>query len=183
MALSLVVGPAHAGKVALLLQRFLATIDLDPWLIVPNRSDVDRVERDLLARSEILLAGRIGTFDDLFEEIAEDDPERRPVASAAVREVAVRRALSRVQLAELGASASTSGFSDSLLQAIAELDDALVAPDALDGDLSLLRAAYREQLDGLGLWDRGGLRARAVERLASELDAWRSGRPVFAYGF
>src|SRR5215471_1067567 len=183
MALSLVVGPAHAGKVALLLDRFLATIDSDPWLIVPNRSDVDRVERDLLARSAILFAGRIGTFDDLFEELVEADPARRPVASQALRELAVRRAVSGVQLGGLGASASTGGFADSLLGAIAELDDALVAPGALDGDLGRLRAAYREGLDGLGLWDRGVLRARAVERLTSDLGAWQRGRHVFAYGF
>ena len=183
MALSLVVGPAHAGKVALLLERFLATVDSDPWLIVPNRSDVDRVERDLLTRSSILFSGRIGTFDDLFEEIANADPERRPAASAAVREIAVRRVVARVPLGELVASAETGGFADSLLAAVAELDDALVPAGTLDGDLELLRAAYREQIDELGLWDRGALRACAVERLASELDAWPRGRPVFAYGF
>ena len=43
MALSLVAGPANAGKVALLLERYLAALDRDPFLIVPNRSDVDRV--------------------------------------------------------------------------------------------------------------------------------------------
>ena len=84
MALALVVGPAHAGKVALLLERYLAALDRDagddPWLVVPNRVDVERVERDLLRRAA-LLAGRIGTFDDLFEHIVGDDPLRRPVAS------------------------------------------------------------------------------------------------------
>ena len=45
MGLSLVVGPAHAGKVALLLDRFLAALERDPWLIVPNRVEVDRIER------------------------------------------------------------------------------------------------------------------------------------------
>ena len=92
MALRLVVGPAHAGKVALLLDRFLEQIERDPWLIVPNRSDVDRVERDLLERSPILFAGSIGTFDDLFDKIAAGDPAILPVAPAAVRELAVRRA-------------------------------------------------------------------------------------------
>ena len=81
MGLSLVVGPAHAGKVALLLERYLDVLDRDPWLIVPNRGDVERVERDLLRRRPALLAGRIGTFDDVFEQIAFGDRERRPVAS------------------------------------------------------------------------------------------------------
>ena len=46
----LVVGPAKAGKVARLLEGYLAELDRDPVLIVPNRSDVERVERDLLRR-------------------------------------------------------------------------------------------------------------------------------------
>src|SRR5882757_6214190 len=55
MGLSLLAGPAHAGKVALLLERYLARLDDEPFLIVPNRSDVDRVERDLLARAGCML--------------------------------------------------------------------------------------------------------------------------------
>ena len=70
MGLSLVVGPAHAGKVGLLLERFAGALEDDPWLIVPNRSDVDGVERELLARRGALLAGTIGTFDSLFETLA-----------------------------------------------------------------------------------------------------------------
>ena len=57
MPLSLVVGPANAGKVELLLDRFLAALDRDPVLIVPNRSDVDRVELELLASCGALLGG------------------------------------------------------------------------------------------------------------------------------
>ena len=78
MGLSLVYGPAHAGKVALLLDRFVAALDRDPWLIVPNRVDVDRVERELAARRGALLAGTVGTFDTLFAALAGSDvPGRR----------------------------------------------------------------------------------------------------------
>ena len=70
MGLTLLAGPANAGKVALLLDRYLADISREPVLIVPNRSDVERVERDLLGRCGALLGGSIGTFDDLFERIA-----------------------------------------------------------------------------------------------------------------
>ena len=70
MGLSLVVGPAHVGKVALLLERYLDVLERDPWLVVPNRVDVDRVERDLIRRRPALLAGTIGTFDDLFRSVA-----------------------------------------------------------------------------------------------------------------
>ena len=61
MALTLLVGPANAGKVALLLDRYLADLPREPVLIVPNRSDVERVERDLLGRAGALLGGSIGT--------------------------------------------------------------------------------------------------------------------------
>ena len=39
-------------------------------LIVPNRADVDRVERQLLGAASALLGGSIGTFDDVFERVA-----------------------------------------------------------------------------------------------------------------
>jgi ATP-dependent helicase/DNAse subunit B len=182
MGLSLVLGPAHAGKVALLLERYLELLERDPWLVVPTRGDVERVERDLIRRRAALLAGRIGTFDDLFEHIAWAGDDRRPVASDAQRALAVRRAIATADLASLAGSSTTSGFAETLLGTIAELESALLEPSELDGDLALLAGAYRGELDRLGLRDREGLRRSAVERLASDLDAWR-GEPVLAYGF
>src|SRR2546423_13071404 len=88
MGLSLLVGPANAGKVKLLLDRYVAALDRDPYLIVPGRPDVDRVERELLARCHGLLGGDIGTFDDLFKRIAAGK-----VAGDVQRLLAVRRAL------------------------------------------------------------------------------------------
>jgi ATP-dependent helicase/DNAse subunit B len=182
MGLSLVVGPAHAGKVALLLERYLAVLERDPWLIVPNRADVERVERDLLRRQSALLAGRIGTFDDLFNDIASGHPGLRSVASEPQRALALRRAIAGTPLDALAASAGSAGFPESLAAALGELESALVEPGRLEGDLGLLAAAYRDELDRLGLWDRDGLRREAVARLAGDLGAW-SGEPVFAYGF
>ena len=69
MALTLLAGPANAGKVALLLERYRDALAREPILIVPNRSDVDRVERELLASCGALLGGQIGTFDDLFRRL------------------------------------------------------------------------------------------------------------------
>ena len=182
MALALVVGPAKAGKIARLLDAYLEAIERDPVLIVPNAADVERVERDLLTRSGALLSGSIGTFDDLFRELALGAADARPVAGEAQQMLLVRRALARTTLNGLGRSARFGGFADALLATLRELESGLLDPEELDGDLAGLYAAYRVELDALELWDRDVLRRRAVERLGSELEAW-DGRPVFAYGF
>ncbi len=182
MGLSLVVGPAHAGKIALLLDRYLESLGRDPWLVVPNRGDVERVERDLLRRQPALLGGQIGTFDDLFRHLVRDDPAWRPLATDAQRDLAVRRAVARTDLGELGSSARTAGFAEALSAVLHELGSGLVTRDRLEGDLARLTAAYDEELERLGLWDRAAMQGRAVERLASDLRAWH-GAPVFIHGF
>jgi ATP-dependent helicase/DNAse subunit B len=181
MGLSLVVGPAHVGKVALLLERCLDVLEREPWVLVPNRLDVDRVERDLVRRRPALLAGTVGTFDDLFRHLAGAEDEAR-VASEIQRTLAARRAIAAVELDGLSVSAATTGFADTLLQTIGELESGLVDASELDADLARLLVAYRGELAAIGLEDRDGLRRRAVERLTGDLDAW-SGEPVFAYGF
>src|SRR6266513_2621668 len=182
MALTLLAGPANAGKVALLLERYRDAIAREPFLIVPNRSDVDRVERELLASSGALLGGQIGTFDDLFRRLARDGGEHRPVATDAQGALIVRRALSHARLNGWTRSARFAGFAEALSSTLGELESALVEPAELEGDLGGLYAEYRAELDRLGLWDRDLERRAAAERLAGELGAW-AGRPVFAYGF
>ncbi len=182
MALSLIAGPANAGKVELLLDRYLDSLDREPTLIVPNRSDVERVERDLLLRRPCLLAGSVGTFDDLFERIARAGEGARPLVSPAQRSLLVRRVLAGAELDGLAASARFGGFADALLQTLGELESGLLEPDQLEGDLATLYDGYRAGLDRLGLWDRDLLRRRAAERLQSDLGAWHE-QPVFAYGF
>ena len=81
LGLSLITGPANAGKVALLLRRYLDELEREPVLIVPIRSDVDRVERELLALRPGLLGGRVGTFDDVFVRIAHGNAASCAVAS------------------------------------------------------------------------------------------------------
>ena len=182
MPLNLIAGPANAGKVGLLLDRYLGALESEPVLIVPNRSDVDFVERELLARRPALLAGTIGTFDDVFERIARAGGEgRRPLPNVQ-RAFVVRRAIATAALNGLSTSAQSGGFADALLETIAEVESGLLEPGDLDGDVSRLYAAYRSELTRLGLVDRELLQRIAVERLQSDLDAWH-GEPVFAYGF
>jgi ATP-dependent helicase/nuclease subunit B len=180
--LALLVGPANAGKVSRLLDRYLENLDREPYLVVPNRAEVDRVERDLLARRHALMGGEIGTFDDLFRRIAKSGSGRRGVATDAQRALVLRRALAGASLNGLGRSARFSGFGETLLRAISELESGLVDPGEVEGELAGLYGKYRAELDGLGLWDRDRERRYAVERVETELEAW-DGRPVLAYGF
>jgi ATP-dependent helicase/DNAse subunit B len=186
VGLSLLVGPANAGKVAQLLVRYLEAVERDPVLIVPNRGDVDRVERELLARSPALLNGSIVTFDDLFERIVRAKPDGRtsplPVIRPAQRAILLADVVRTSELNGLRASARFPGFVETLATAIADLESALVEPPDVDGPLSGLYGAYAAELEALGLWDRDLERRHAAELVARELDAW-DGRPVFAYGF
>jgi len=180
VGLSLVIGPAHAGKIAALLDRFVELLGRDPWLIVPGRADVERIERELLERQGALLTGSIGTFDTLFEQLA--GPDARRVIGEVERVLLIRRAVAAVELDATSASSRFGGFIQALASTLAELDGALVDPSSLDGDLAVLSDAYRAELERVGAWDRPSLRRHALERLSGELDAW-SGRPVLAYGF
>jgi ATP-dependent helicase/DNAse subunit B len=182
MALTLLVGPANAGKVERLLDRYLAALDQDPILIVPNRPDVDWAERELLARSPALLGGWICTFPDLFQRIADGHPDYRRVVTETQQSLALRAAVAGTSLNGLGESARSAGFADALRDAIAEVESGLVAVDDLEGPLRALYASYRDELDRLGLWDKHLLRAAAAERLAADLSSWQ-GQPLFAYGF
>ena len=127
MGLSLVVGPAHAGKVALLLDRFVDALDRDPWLIVPNRVDVDRVERELAGRKGALLAGTVGTFDTLFSFLAGPGPAPR-VLGEAERTIILRQLVAAAPAGSLGPSARFAGFTDSLAGALTEIEASLLDP-------------------------------------------------------
>jgi ATP-dependent helicase/DNAse subunit B len=183
MALALLVGPANAGKVARLLDKYLEAIDREPFLVVPNRAEVDAVERDLLARSPSLLGGGIGTFDDLFERVlARAGADERPSLRELSRSLLLARVVANTQLTDVGAAAGFSGFAEALGDALDDLEAALIDPDELDGDTARLFDAYRVELDRVERWDRADRRRRAAELVAGNLDAW-NGAPVFAYGF
>ncbi len=182
MPLRLIAGPANAGKVELLLDRYLAALEAggEPVLVVPTFADRDRVERDLLVQAGALLGGSIETFDDLFDSIAGRDGGR-PLGRAE-RSLLVRRVLATAELGGFRESAARGGFAESLLQAFDELEAGLLEPDEVGGELGSLWGAYRAELQALGRSNRGMRRRAAVDRLRSDLDAW-TGAPVFAYGF
>ncbi len=182
MSLALIVGPANAGKVASLLDRYVAALDREPFLVVPNRGEVERVERDLLRRVPVLLGGTVGTFEDLVERIVVAHPSARPLLSRSQRGLLLGKVLSATRLNELAPSARFAGFVDTLGDAIADLEADAVAPEELDGELARLFAAYRAERERLQVWDREGRARRAADLVGGELGAW-DGSPVFVYGF
>jgi ATP-dependent helicase/DNAse subunit B len=172
--LTLLAGPANAGKVALLLDRYAADIAREPVLVVPNRAEVQRVQRDLVAGGKAVVGGSVGTFDDVFVEIARSNGDHRAVLTDTQRGLLLRR---------LARKASPfAGFAETLGATLAELESGLVEPEDLEPALADLLRAYRDELERLGRWDRDRERRYAAERLATDLDAW-DGRPVYAYGF
>ncbi len=174
MPLTLLAGPANAGKVALLLDRFAADIARDPVLIVPNRPEAFRVGRDRVADGTTVVGGWVATFDDLFATIAHGNGDHRRVLTDTQRALLLRRIARE--------TSSFSGYADTLGATIAELEAGLVEPEDLDAELAELLRAYRAELDQLGRWDRDRERRYAADRVANELEAW-DGRPVYAYGF
>jgi ATP-dependent helicase/DNAse subunit B len=128
------------------------------------------------------MGGSIGTFDSLFDRIS--GTARTPVASRAQRALIARRAVQAALAggAVLSASARYRGFADALVTTLAELEGGLLEPADLEGDLAVLYAEYRNELERLGLQDRELRRRQACERLGADFGAWH-GEPVFAYGF
>ena len=190
MSLELVLGPANSGKIAHLLARFEAALDsaAEPFLIVPNRPDVEAVERELAVRRGAIAGGRIGTFDDLFDEVLGRCREQAPSVSALQRRMLLARVVAAADLDALRSSARFGGFVDALAALIDELDSGMVElagdePGSEAADLTRLAAAYREQLAALGgRRDAPGRRAHAAHLLETRLHAW-DGRPVLVHGF
>lgn len=182
MPLNLLVGPANAGKVERLLEQFAAELDRQPFLVVPNVGDIGRLQRDLLGRSPALFAGRVGTFDDLFRELAEVGSSRG-VLGDAQRRLLVRSLLEKTKLGSFARSARFGGFVDALIDGFAELESALIEPGRVEGELGSLYSLYLAELERLGLADRERERWLVTERAANELDAWPRERPLFVYGF
>ena len=167
-------GPANCGKVALLLDRFLEAVDggAEPFLVVPNRSDAELVERELLRRRGAVLGGAVGTFDDLFEPRA--GALRRGAAGALAGAAAAgagRGDRARPSWMRWAPPRASPGFADGLARMFDELagqrqPDRRRAPAGgarrrrASTRSRALRTAYLERLAALGALDRAGMRAR-----------------------
>lgn len=175
MALELIIGPAHAGKIAELYERYLAELAAGRTaaLVVPDQGAKAVTERELLTRVVGVVGADVVTFDTLFERIARATGDRREVLHGAARQVLLGRAL--------------PGVSDRLGARFDRLGSALLGPDDVRaaGDVPLADryAHWWAVLDEQQLVDRARLRIEVIAALQNDVAAWPPGEALFAQGF
>ncbi|MCW3033804.1 MAG: ATP-dependent nuclease subunit B-like protein [Solirubrobacterales bacterium] len=192
MPISLVTGPANAGKAQVLMdavRRHLAH-GQEPMLVVPTRADVQYYLREL-AGGEAAMGVRVAVFADLIEEL---------VSRAGVTEPALSRVARERLIATLVSPHDRErrpGFARALGELFAELQTRRVEPRRLaaalgaafgDGgralgfDLGAIYGEYHRQLQRLGRLDEPQRALLALDRLRERPSLWGA-TPVLFYGF
>ena len=198
MPLTLVTGPANAGKARWVLDEVRARLAEGPVLVVPSAGDVGRYRRELAVGGAVFGA-TVVAFDWLAREIAGRAGYRGRVVDAVQRRRIVEVAVGRVRPGALVGAAATPGFAAAADGLIAELERSLITPQrfaaalrswgeadparaAYAADVAALYFAYRGLLDELGMVDRELFAWRALDALRASPERW--GRsPVLFYGF
>ncbi len=198
MGITLVTGPANAGKAQVVLdavRRGLAQ-GAEPLLIVPTRADAEHYLREL-AGDGAALGVRVARFDGLIEEAM-----RRAGVSERVLAGIARERLIAALAARLAPVARETRVSPGLVRALgtllaelrvrrvspARFEQALARWSAEDGpaaareELGRLFADYDRELTRIGRVDAEQLAVLALDRLRRSPALW--GRtPVAFYGF
>jgi ATP-dependent helicase/DNAse subunit B len=201
--ITLVTGPANAGKVRVVLDALRAhhARGEEPLLVVPTRADVEYYRREL-ARDGLVLGARVERFQGLLSEIVSraGPAERAPVGpplGPLARERVLAAALRRVSPEH----APTPGIVRALAGLVAELETDRVTPARLQGalaawatedpahaprarELTRLFDEYHRALAQLvpPREDPEGRAARALDALRRRPALW-GGTPVLLYGF
>ncbi len=175
MALELITGPAHAGKIAELYARYLDELAAGrrAALVVPGSEAKRQVQDDLLARAPAIIGAQVLDFDELFERILADTGDSRRVLRGGARRILLRRALPDAP--------------ESLPNRLQQLGSALLGPaevrSAGDDRLADLYERWWAALDAAGAVDRGRMRIEVVRALRDDVAAWPAGEALFAQGF
>jgi len=196
--LTLVIGPANAGKAGELLGALRALADRDPFLVVPTAADALHYERELAAGGA-LIGGRVGTFDAFAAELARRVGTPESALGEVRRERVVAAAIRDAGLRALAPSSRAPGFLRAALRFEEELGRERVSPQRLRQaltawagrrgrraaharDVAAIHAAYVARLESAGRVDAAGRAWGALDALRSEPARWGA-TPVLLYGF
>ncbi len=194
MPITLITGPANAGKAELVLDavRAYSAREQDPLLVVPTRADAEHYLREL-AGDGVTMGVRVERFAGLTAEIVQRAGageavlgglgRERLLAALAGRELASTAGPGFVRaLSELFVALRTRRVSPARL--IAALDAWLQAdgPAAARAELGRLYIRYDAELQRLGRSDAEQRTVRALDALRERPSLW-GGTPVLLYGF
>src|SRR5436190_59042 len=190
VGLTLITGPANAGKARLVLDGLRERAAEDPILVVPTPRDAEAYRLEL-AESGATFGPRVTWFSGLAREVALrvglDGGRLRP----AQRERVVAAAVEDAGLRELAAAAGAPGFRAAAGRLIAELQRERVTPGRLASalgkaagddpapaeEVAAIYAAYRRRLERLGRRDDELLAWQALDALRAAPERW-GGTPV-----
>ncbi|HEY1457566.1 MAG TPA: PD-(D/E)XK nuclease family protein [Solirubrobacteraceae bacterium] len=203
MAITLITGPANAGKAQVLLDRFCvhAARGEEPILVAPTQADVDHYSRELAHRG-VLIGARVRRFDGLIEEIARRGGLTTRRISEQTRQHILAALAQRQAPDGMQTERPTRGLLHALGRFVAELESEHITPARLHTALRAWAAAaqdpggegehlvlldrvyerYLGMLGGLDWADPQRYAALALDTLRRAPARWR-GTPVLFYGF
>jgi ATP-dependent helicase/DNAse subunit B len=194
MPLTLITGPANAGKAQLVMDAVRGHLadGEEPLLVVPTRADAEHYRRELAAEGA-LLGARVERFAGLIEEAVRRSGAREPVLDGLVRE----RVLAAI-VARRAPSLLAPGFVRALAAFLAELQVRRVTPARLSealadwaaadgerahgGEVGELFEDYHHALKQIARADPEQRAVRALDTLRREPARWGE-TPVLFYGF
>ena len=193
MPITLVTGPANAGKAQVVLDALRADLARghDPLLIVPTRADAEHYLREL-AGAGAALGARVERFDGLIDEVVRRAGGSGRAIGPLSRDRVIARAAQGAGLGDPGRGllrATGSLIADLRVRRITpgRLHQALTqaaAPgqDPPAGALAATYGAYARELERMGLTDPEQRAVDALDELRRTPSRW-GGTPVLFYGF
>src|SRR5262249_13297809 len=109
MPLTLITGPANAGKAGRGLDAYPTAVDREALRVVPRCADVVHYRRELAGRGAVF-SGGVLRFAGLWREIARRTGVSGMPAGRLLRQRALQAAISRSELRATAESAASRGF-------------------------------------------------------------------------
>ncbi len=171
MPITLVTGPANAGKAHVVLEavRRHAAHGEEPLLVVPTRADVERYRAEL-ADGGLVMGARVERFGGLIAEavsravLGSEDARRSPLAREPLSPVLRERMLAALGAREWPGTGVGPGLARALSAFVVELEVARISPERLNVALEDWAAA-EGSVQGPGGRLEGVDRVRRLARL------------------